>query len=471
MKFCKSVINPMGVKGIMGKLHLYVETIEYHDDQIYRIALKNIDAAAYILLDEKTGSWKAIHYCDNNEKNVSCSHFNVLGFIAAEIDVEISLLSVKNTIKEVRDYPVPATGFKNINSKFGLLSEVEDEEGEEEETSAPINHVSTPVQKRNSTKDWSKIQDYLNSESISPAFIHKIKSKREEISSKVSLLPMMTAPSKPSFPYSGPMLARGLRHVLLGKDLLLIGGKGSGKDTLINSISWVLNLPVTLNVGNKDETKESIVGEPAFRDGESTFDLSLFAKTVQNGGIVNLAEINMLMGDVTSVYHSLLDDNASLPTPIGAIPRNPNFVMMGSMNVGEGYSGVRSLNDAFKDRFAVLRLPYTQNFKEMIKSKTGLHDAAGLSFLEKIKESVDTLIKDEQQGFAASTIRGYIDAANYFLEVGINADSKVEVIEDYVLNKIEDNDEYMALRDMIRQHAWPQLPITPEEQDYMDGVA
>lgn len=53
--------------------------------------------------------------------------------------------------------------------------------------------------------------------------------------------------------------------------------------------------------------------------------------------------------------------------------------------------------------------------------------------------------------------------------VGITHDTKVEVIEDYVLNKIEDLDEYMALRDMIRASAWRDFPISPEEKKYMEG--
>lgn len=470
MKFTKNTTNKMAIEQIRGKLHEQVETIESHKDIIYRIQFKNLEVPAYLVLDEGTSHLKAIHYCEQNEKGMMCAHLNVLGFIAAELKLTLLTVSAKNSLNEISSYPFPADDYENINRAFGLFQsvEIEEEEDVSPTTSPSVTTAPTKID-RHKMKDWKEITDYLNQEGVSPSLIYKVEQKRKAISTTVSLLPMMAAPKKPSFPYSGPMLARALRHVMLGKDLLLVGGKGTGKDTLINTISWILNLPVTINVGSKDETKESIVGEPAFRDGQSTFDLSLFAKTVQHGGIANMAEINMMMGDVTSVYHSLLDDNAVLPTPIGAIPRNEHFIMMGSMNVGEGYVGVRSLNDAFKDRFAVLRLPYTQKFEDMIRSKTGLHDSAGLIFLQNVKDAVDLLIQEETQGFAASTIRGYIDAANYFLEIGINAESKQDVIEDYILNKVEDTDEYMSLRDMIRSHAWSALPVTDEEQNYMDG--
>ena len=177
----------------------------------------------------------------------------------------------------------------------------------------------------------------------------------------------------------------------------------------------------------------------------------------------------MLAGDVTSMLHPLTDENKQLTTPVGTIERNQNFIMIASMNVGNGYAGTRSLNDAFKDRFAVIRLPYVQEFEEMIRSKTGLHDTHGLTFLKQVKEAVDQLIQEENQGHAAATIRGYIDAANYFLQIGINNETKEEIIEDYVINKVENIDEYMALRQVIREDAWSSLPITDEEQQYING--
>lgn len=475
MKIVKITFNKMGIQDTKANLYQYVSSVEIDKtNQYYKVIFKELDMPGLII--HQNGDYKAIHYCEANEQSASCKHLNIFAAIVDMLGEQLEKISTKGTIKEMQAMvdQLAEVEFTNINSKFGLLAPIEESEApsadstEVEKTVGSVPTTST-VTSRDSNVGWGAVQTYLDKEGIAPALIHRVKERRDEVHTTVSCLPMMIEPKQPHFPYSGPMLARALRHVLLGKDLILIGGKGSGKDTLISTIGWVLGLPQTIHVGNKDETKESIIGEPAFRNGESTFDLSQFARTVENGGLANLAEINMLMGDVTSVYHSLLDENRVLASPVGPIKRHPHFVLIGSMNVGEGYVGIRSLNDAFKDRCAMLRLPYAQDFSEMIGHKTGLHDRHGLIFLEKVKKAVDQLIQEENQGHAASTIRGYIDAAHYFLEIGINSDTKNDVIEDYVLNKVEDHDEYMALRHMIRETAWSDFPISAEEDEFMKG--
>lgn len=474
MKFSVLKKTPMVVNELKGKLYETIETVEHNEiNSTYRIIFKDLELPAYIIY--QAGVYKALHYCESNENGLNCKHLNVFAAIGDVIGIDIDKVSIASGLKELN--PIFDTlnlqPYININHKFGLLEPIDYEEEVESTLEEPVittpSAVVSPVTSRNWKTGWGDVQTYLTREGITPTLINRVRKRREEVHATVSCLPMMIAPKKPPFPYSGDMLARALSHVSLGKDLLLIGGKGTGKDTLISTIGWVLGLPQSIHVGNKDESKESIVGESAFRDGESTFDLSQFAMTVQNGGIANMSEINMLLGDVTSIYHSLLDENEVLATPVGAIKRHPHFVMMGSMNVGEGYVGARALNDAFKDRFCVLRLPYTANFKEMISQKTGLVDNAQLNFLEKIKKAVETLISEENQGHAASTIRGYIDAARYFLEIGFSRDTQYVIIEDYILNKIEDNDEYMSLRQMIREVACPDLPISLEEEEYIKG--
>ncbi|MEK4487979.1 AAA family ATPase [Psychrobacillus sp. FSL H8-0484] len=473
MNFKKTTMTPLSIKTMKDSLPDYISNIEYDGAANYRVTFNGSELQG--LLIPKDDKYVAIHYCESNEHGSTCSHLTMFGAIADQIGGEMDKAAFKVSVKEMTELleRVESPNFYNVNTYFGLLEPyVETVISEEEISGAPVASAPAPspiADKRDWTIGWGDIQAYLRSERCSVDLINRLRTRRETIHETVSCLPMMIAPKKPDFPYSGDVLARALRHIALGKDLILVGGKGTGKDTLINTISWILGLPVSIHVGNKDETKESIVGEPAFRDGQSTFDLSQFAQTVQNGGLANMAEINMLLGDVTSVYHSLLDENRVLASPVGAVARHPYFIMIGSMNVGEGYVGVRALNDAFKDRFSIIRLPYTQEFKEMISQKTSLHDTHALDFLEKVKNAVEKLIKENNQGHAASTIRGYIDAARYFLEYAVTVDTKTEVIEDFVLNKVEDLDEYMALRHMIREDAWPGFPISKEEQEYMDG--
>lgn len=225
----------MAIEQIRGKLHEQVEMIESHKDTVYRVQFKNLELPAHLILDDKTSQLKAIHYCEHNEKGMMCSHLNVLGFIASELKLTLSTVSAKNSLNEISSYPFPTAVFENINRAFGLFQSVEIEEEEEEvlPTSSSPSVTTAPTKiDRHKIKDWKEITDHLIQEGVSPSLIYKVEQKRKAISTTVSLLPMMAAPKKPSFPYSGPMLARALRHVLLGKDLLLVGGKGTGKDTV-----------------------------------------------------------------------------------------------------------------------------------------------------------------------------------------------------------------------------------------------
>lgn len=445
--------------------------------QVYRVKFKDLDPHAFIVSDEvEKGKAKFYHYCEKNEKNSQCTHLVLGAAIADKVGFQVEKASFGFDIAgiEVLPFPKEDKEYSSMNSLFELLEPVE----EEPSTSSTAPAAAVPASpsipgpglKRNWKAGWNEIQEHLQNEGLSTRMISKLQARRAEIHTTVGLRPMTIEPQKPNFPYQGEMLARSLRHILKGKDLLLIGNKGSGKDTLINTISWILGLPMTVYVGNKDETKESLVGEPAFRNGESTFDPSEFAKVIEYGGIVNMAEINMLVGDVTSILHSVADENRVLATPIGSIHRHDHSVIVGSMNVGEGYQGVKELNDALKDRFAILRLPYTTDFKQLIEKKTGLDDLHALMFLEKVKNAISKLISEESQGHAADTLRGYIDAAKYFCDYGVNNDTKIEVIEDYIINKIEDLDEYMSARDMIRTEAWKDFPTSKEEEEYMKGA-
>ncbi|WP_066298123.1 AAA family ATPase [Bacillus sp. FJAT-29937] len=461
-----------------GKIPDEVDSVEESvtsSHKIYRIKFKDLDPYAYLIIGTD-GDIKLLHYCEANEKKSQCKHLGLAGAIAQKLGFKLEKVSMGLTISELEAMAVPKDqkSYTSLNSLFELLEPVEDDEpsispAPAASTSTIPSPPSKVTTKRVWKDGWNTIQDYLKSQGINTRLIAKVQQKRALVHDTVGLRPMTITPKEPDFPYHGEILGRAIRHILNGKDLLLLGNKGSGKDTLISTLSWIFGLPMTIYVGNRDETKESLVGEPGFRNGESTFDPSELAKAIEHGGIANMAEINMLVGDVTSILHSVADENRVLASPIGAIQRHDHSLIIGSMNVGEGYVGTKRLSEALKDRFAILRLPYTTDFKKLIEGKTGLSDTYALTFLEKIKKAIDKLMAEESQGHAADTIRGYIDAAKYFNENGVTYDTKIEVIEDYIINKLEDLDEYMAARQMIRLHAWKDFPTSSEEEEYLKG--
>ncbi|OBW54602.1 hypothetical protein A9986_13295 [Solibacillus silvestris] len=169
---------------------------------------------------------------------------------------------------------------------------------------------------------------------------------------------------------------------------------------------------------------------------------------------------------MTSVFHSFFDDNGVISTPLGSYKLHPHTLFCASMNVGEGYEGVQKLNKAFKDRFAVLRLTKTASFKELITRKTGLVDVAALEFLEAIQEGLKEL---HIEGLATDTdtLRGYFKAAKYFLTFGYNQTSRIRAVEAYILNRVEEVEEYCearaAVREVFNDIKLQDFPVSPDE--------
>ncbi|MFY0519294.1 AAA family ATPase [Lysinibacillus sp. UGB7] len=450
-----------------------IDTFEGTNDNFYiRVKFKKLDLYAYIVIDTKNSLM--VHYCENVEKNLSCKHRNILAAIANHYRYSIELANTKTKLVEYKDFVkrFEKVKWENKDDEFNLFPSISDSTTVQtpEVKNAVIVHTQTID--RDWAAGWNEVQDYLDKQGVDIALQIKILERRKQISKYVPIQPEQSPPLKPKTPYQGEIFRRVLRHIFNNKHLILIGGKGAGKDTLINTIAWIFNLPKLLQIGDKDTSRESIVAEPAFRNNQSTYDLSQFTKTVQMGGLVNYAEVNFLKGDTTSVFHSLFDDNETLATPIGPIHAHKEFLMCCSMNVGNGYFGVNKLNDAFKDRFAVIRLPQTLSFETLIKDKSGLEDSSAIKFLSTIKKNLEELFFDNLCE-SADTIRGYIDAAVYFLNYGFNNETRIEVVEDYIINKVEDIEDYFEARNAVRE-AFAELklqafPLTEEEKAYSNS--
>lgn len=468
IKLQQATISSAAIQAVENKIRSYVSSVEtYLSTSFYaRIKLKGVEEYAYIYA--KGTDVIIAHYCESSTKGVQCTHNAILACISKEYGYDATASSGKCTLKKYQEFEAifAPIQWEDDSEKFKIFN-VDDEENEIEEV--PTTIKAGEVEPRDWRKGWNEIIDYLDKQEIEIGLQNKILDLRQAISANVGLSSNMIAPKKPQTPYDGSMFEEAISHILLGEHLLLIGDAGTGKDTLINTISWVLNYPVLLQVGSKDETKESIVAEPAFINNESTYTLSQLATTVRDGGLINFAEINFLQGSTTSVLHPLFDDNKVLPTPIGGIDGNQFVLFCASMNVGEGYAGVQRLNKAFKDRFAVLRLQKTMSFKESLTIKTGLVDSAALEFLEAIKNGLNELFV-ESIATAADTVRGYIKAANYIFNYGYNQNTRVRAIESYVINRVEEPEEYYqareAVRDVFDDLKLPQFPITDEERLY-----
>ncbi|RRJ54986.1 ATPase [Paenibacillus oralis] len=458
-----------------------VERAEVDRDDIKAIALRfhyaGLHEPGYIISD--ANGTNCYHYCEASANGNNCNHWVYAGAVAHELGMELKKTYHAKDPSDYEHLIRDFVDFEDISSQFGVVPPIPSggtastaASSSAAPSTAPVvsTKTATPItKKRNWSEGYNEVLEYLKGEGVTGSMLMEIVELRKSIYENVQLTTMATEPVKPDLPYMGSYVGRAFRHIIAGKDLILIGDKGCGKDTLIATIAWVLGLPVYLQPGNANETKESIVGDRSFAKGEVFFDLSPFATSVQYGGISNYTELNMIPGQVTAVFHPVLDENRQLPTLKGAIPRHKHHLFIGSMNVGEQYAGVSLTNGALMDRFAILEMPYSLEFKELLIRKSGLTDNKPLKFLEDVKMQIDELIATEGTGERSKTIRGYIDAAKHLKKYGVNHNNKVEAVEDFIINKTEDKIEKFKMRDRLRQSVFPDLPKTKEEEDYENG--
>lgn len=240
---------------------------------------------------------------------------------------------------------------------------------------------------------------------------------------------------KPKYIPSGNELISAVSAMVYGNDgmkweaPLLIGPKGSGKSTLAETLAAIFNLPANKVFGGIDINAEALLGartlvptedidlitEAKLRTACKTagiepdvlvqrlkgsqmkvgFEPGIFLEAVKNGEMVIVDEINMLIPEVTSLLHGLLDWQKTLSVPgYGIVQAPPGFRLVGCMNFG--YSGTKPLNEAFQDRFRSVQVPHLGSSKlaELIQHETDCKESTA----KRLSDVFSSLAKGVENG-------------------------------------------------------------------------
>lgn len=204
-------------------------------------------------------------------------------------------------------------------------------------------------------------------------------------------------------------LSRAFGYYLKGKNIRLVGEKGTGKNTLISSVCWALYQPLCRTQGNADMDKLDLMGATTLDEKGTSFELSAFIKSLQDGGDVVLDEVNAVKPEVALILHSLADDAKSVEVPgYGLVRVHPRSHIWATMN--EEYVGTGELNDATADRFVPLFLDQQANIKALLKDLFPDADEAVLTTCGTVYQKILDAVKSGRCSSSAITTRGYIDA-------------------------------------------------------------
>ena len=187
------------------------------------------------------------------------------------------------------------------------------------------------------------IEEYLHSQEIEADLIQEVAAFRNQYSVAPEVQERIAAPSLPF--YGKDTLEMALSAILQGENLLLSGGKATGKNVLCETLSWVFGRPsydISFHV-NTDSA--SLIGTDTFRDNEVTLRKGPITLCAETGDFGVLDEINMAKNDAVSVLHATLDHRRRIDIPgYSRITLHPATRFIGTMNLG--YAGTRELNEA-----------------------------------------------------------------------------------------------------------------------------
>lgn len=294
---------------------------------------------------------------------------------------------------------------------------------------------------------------FLQEEGVSPALLRELERAREaDPPALPERIPV------PLFHYYGREIwEQAIAALLRGKNLLLAGGKATGKNVLAENLAAAFGRPAWNVSFHVNADAASLIGMDTFTDGQVRFRPGPVYLCAEYGGFGILDEINMAKNEALAVLHSVLDFRRMLDVPgYERVPLAPPTRFLATMNYG--YAGTRELNEALTSRFAVLQMPpiTPENLDRLLESRCP-------ALKEKYRRQLGQLFFDLQKkcdggeiSSRALDLRGLLDALE-LMEAGVSSGPALDM---GITNKSFDGYEQSLIRDVMAARISPRLTRT-----------
>lgn len=196
--------------------------------------------------------------------------------------------------------------------------------------------------------------DFLRQQNVSESLIIDVENFRKQYPLEGNLKERIT---KPPIPFYGKeILEMAIAALLKGENLLLSGGKATGKNILAENLAYIFGRP-SYNISfHVNVDSAALIGTDTFINNEVCLRKGMVTLCAENGGFGVFDEINMAKNDAVSVLHATLDYRRILDVPgYEKIELHNAARFIGTMNYG--YAGTRELNEALVSRFLVIEMP------------------------------------------------------------------------------------------------------------------
>lgn len=239
-------------------------------------------------------------------------------------------------------------------------------------------------------------------------------------------------------------LTRALSYRLTGLNLRLVGNKGSGKNTLMQTVDWLLGVPQYRMQGSAELDKLDLLGGPTIEQGTMSYKLSDMLLYLQAGADVVLDEGNTIKPECADVLHSLTDSARSIQVPGYGLVKMKSWSSF-TITMNEDYAGTNFMNEATVDRFTPLHMSQPVSIAEILHRVVPEAGEESLRVCDEMYSMIREMICD-REGLEpeAMTIRGFIDALRTEPLLGLKAG-----LMDNVAGKPQDLYTRMQLGELV----------------------
>ena len=293
--------------------------------------------------------------------------------------------------------------------------------------------------------------DFLRQQNVSESLIIDVENFRKQYPLEGNLKERIT---KPPIPFYGKeILEMAIAALLKGENLLLSGGKATGKNILAENLAYIFGRP-SYNISfHVNVDSAALIGTDTFINNEVCLRKGMVTLCAENGGFGVFDEINMAKNDAVSVLHAALDYRGIIDIPgYERIELHPATRFIGTMNYG--YAGTKELNEALVSRFMVINMPNQDRETIMLILKTYFPEAKEKALDQFAGLFLDLQLKAEHSEISTKSvdIRRLIGALKTIrtglkptaaVNMGITNKSfdifEREIVEDIVMTRIPED--------------------------------